>query len=106
MPFSALSVEWNDDFVDPSSHMQSHPPSGMRCSGSHASMAETSAPSHAPFARVKPLMQQSASPCQYGPSLYSHREFSASFSAVPANATGSVPHPRRMFKAQVVAVYG
>ncbi len=52
MPIRALSVEWNEDRREPSTHMQFHPPSGSRCSTNQSAMPDTSARSHAPLARV------------------------------------------------------
>jgi hypothetical protein len=67
---------------------------------------ETSTPSHAPLESVQELMQQSTSPPQYGRSSYSHREFAARRSAVSPRTSGSRPHSRSDFRAQVVAVQG
>jgi hypothetical protein len=59
-----LSVEWNDDRVEPSTHSQFQPPSGSWCSMNQSTMPATSAPSQTPFATVHALMQQSTSPPQ------------------------------------------
>src|SRR4051794_10041189 len=101
MPFSELSVEWNDERVDPSTHSQFQPPSTMRCSTNQSASAETSASSQAPLASVYALMQQSTSPPQYGRSSYSQRLLAASFSAVPASAAASNPHSRSALRLQV-----
>ena len=102
----ALSVEWNDDRVDPSTHSQFHPPSSIRCSANQSAMAVTSAASQTPLARVLALMQQSTSPPQYGRSSYSHRLLAASRSAVPASAEALTPHSRNEVRLDVVAVHG
>ena len=67
---------------------------------------ETSAPSHAPLATVKALMQRSTSPPQYGRLSYSHREFAARRSAVSPRTAASNPQSRSVFSTQVVAVHG
>ena len=99
-------MEWNDERVEPSTHWQFQPPSASWWSRNHCAMPVTSAPSHAPLASVKALMQQSTSPPQYGRSSYSHRLLAASSSAVPARASAGRPHSRSVFSDQVVAVYG
>jgi hypothetical protein len=51
-PPSVLSVEWNDDRVDPSIHSQFQPPSGWRYATSQSTTPSMSAPSQTPFATV------------------------------------------------------
>jgi hypothetical protein len=63
-PLRELSVEWNDDRVEPSTHSQFQPPSVSRCSTNQSARPATSAPSHRPFASVQALIQQSTSPPQ------------------------------------------
>jgi hypothetical protein len=65
-PFRTFNVERSDDCTDPFAHSQFQPPSAMRRLRNQRARWLTSTLSHAPFASVNALMQQSTSPFQYG----------------------------------------